>query len=344
VTESATVRFGHSVNVYFRADLASLRAERPFALTWTVGPEAQGTFAVVGAGLQEWTFNFEAERDQQYSETELIAAVRRGVGDPDLAVDILDVLRWDYEQAVTDTWRVGRTFFCGDSAHRFPPHGGFGMNSGVQDAENLAWKLAAVLDGRAAPILLDSYEAERIPFARSLVRTTDRVFEAFVGRGVFSRTVRSVFLPFVLPLALRFSAARRAQFRLVSQVRIAYRESPLSDGSAGGVHAGDRLPWVEGADNFAPLRSLDWQVHVHGTATPALREFATGAAPPLREWPWTPAARDAGLSRDALYLVRPDGHVGFARRAQDIEGLRAYLDRFGIADRAKRAAGVADHA
>jgi hypothetical protein len=217
------------------------------------------------------------------------------------------------------------------------------MNTGIGDAVNLAWKLAAVLGGRADPVLLDSYEAERIPFARSLVRTTDRVFEAFVGRGLFSRTVRSVLLPFVLPLALRFSAARRAQFRLVSQVRIAYREGALSDGSAGGVHAGDRLPWVEGADNFAPLRSLDWQVHVYGTATAALREFAEGATLPLHEWPWTPAARRAGLVRDALYLVRPDGHVGFARVAQAVEELRAYLDRFGIADRAKRSASVADH-
>ena len=125
------------------------------------------------------------------------------------------------------------------------------------------------------PVLLDSYEAERIPFARSLVRTTDRVFEAVVGRGVFSRLVRSVFAPFILPLALRFAAARRAQFRLVSQTRIAYRESPLSDGSTGEVHAGDRLPWVEGIDNFAPLTSLDWQIHVYGTASAALREFAT---------------------------------------------------------------------
>jgi 2-polyprenyl-6-methoxyphenol hydroxylase-like FAD-dependent oxidoreductase len=116
------------------------------------------------------------------------------------------------------------------------------MNTGIGDAVNLAWKLAAVLGGLAAPILLDSYQAERIPFARSLVRTTDRVFEAVVGRGQFSRLVRSVFAPFILPLALRFAVVRRAQFRLVSQVRIAYRESPLSDGSAGEVHAGDRLP------------------------------------------------------------------------------------------------------
>ena len=169
------------------------------------------------------------------------------------------------------------------------------MNTGIGDAVNLAWKLAAVLGGRAAAGLLDSYEAERIPFARSLVATTDRIFEAVVGRGCPARLVRTVFAPFVLPLALRFAAVRRAQFRLVSQTRIAYRASPLSDGSAGEVHAGDRLPWVEGADNFAPLASLDWQVHVYGTAAAGLREFA--------------AAREAAAPRMALD-ARPPGAPG----------------------------------
>jgi hypothetical protein len=231
---------------------------------------------------------------------------------------------------VADHFRGGRVFLSGDAGHVHSPAGGQGMNTGIGDAVNLGWKLAAVLGGRADPVLLGSYEAERIPFAQSLVRTTDRVFEAFVGRGVFSRMVRSVLLPFVLPLALRFSAARRAQFRLVSQVRIAYRESPLSDGSAGEVHAGDRLPWVEGADNFAPLVSLGWQVHVHGTAPAALRDYATGVKLPLHEWPWTEATRRAGLELDALYLVRPDGHIGFARREPDVAGLQTYLDRFGF--------------
>jgi hypothetical protein len=102
---------------------------------------------------------------------------------------------------------------------------------------------------------------------------------------------------------------------------------------AGAVHAGDRLPWVEGIDNYAPLRSLDWQLHVYGTATAALREFAPKSRLPLHEWRWTAAARRAGLRRDAVYLVRPDGHVGFARVAADVEGLRAYLGRFGVVGR-----------
>jgi 2-polyprenyl-6-methoxyphenol hydroxylase-like FAD-dependent oxidoreductase len=231
---------------------------------------------------------------------------------------------------VANRFRQGRVFLSGDAGHVHSPVGGQGMNTGIGDAVNLAWKLAAVLAGRADGCLLDSYEAERVPFARSLVATTDRIFEAVVGKGLLAKTFRTVFAPYVLPFMLRFSAVRRTQFRLVSQTRIAYRSSPLSDGSAGGTHAGDRLPWVEGADNYAPLKSLDWQLHVYGRAITALRELAAGARLPLHEWSWTRAVRRAGLARDALYLVRPDGHIGLARRGQDVEGLRAYLDRFGI--------------
>jgi hypothetical protein len=231
---------------------------------------------------------------------------------------------------VADRFRKGRVVLAGDAGHVHSPVGGQGMNTGIGDAVNLAWKLAAVLAGRADTSLLDSYEAERIPFAQSLVATTDRIFEGVVGKSLLARLVRTVFFPYILPFLLRFSAVRRAQFRLVSQTRITYRQSPLSEGSAGGTHAGDRLPWVEGADNYAPLKSLGWQLHVYGPAAAGLRAFAAGAKLPLHEWAWSGAARRAGLARDALYLVRPDGHIGFARRAQDVEGLRAYLARFGI--------------
>ena len=164
-TETGTGAFGHSVSAYVRADLSGLRAGRPFALTWTVDPSAEGTFGIAAADACEWTFTFAGDPARDYAETELAERVRAAVGDPGLAVEVLDVLRWDYEQAVTDRWRVGPALLCGDAAHRFPPHGGFGMNSGVQDAENLAWKLAAVLRWGAGEGLLDSYESERKPVA-----------------------------------------------------------------------------------------------------------------------------------------------------------------------------------
>lgn len=231
---------------------------------------------------------------------------------------------------VAEHFRQGRVFLAGDAGHVHSPAGGQGMNTGIGDAVNLAWKLAAVVGGRAKTDVLDSYEAERLPFARSLVATTDRIFEGVVGRGFAARTVRTVFAPYILPLLLRLAAVRRAQFRLVSQTRIAYRPSPLSDGAAGAVHAGDRLPWVEGSDNYAPLAALEWQLHVYGRAEAGVRDLAAAVRLPLHEWPWSEAAREAGLMENALYLVRPDGHVGFVRRSQDTAALQAYLTRFGI--------------
>ncbi|MCW2573042.1 MAG: 2,4-dichlorophenol 6-monooxygenase [Frankiales bacterium] len=164
-TETSTGVFGHSASVYFRADLSRFRRDRPFALTWTVAPGAEGTFGIAAADASEWTFTFAAEPDDDYGDAELQERVRSAVGDPDLDIEVVDVLRWDYEQAVTDRWRVGPVLFCGDAAHRFPPHGGFGMNSGVQDVENLAWKLAATIRWGASDDLLDTYQTERKPVA-----------------------------------------------------------------------------------------------------------------------------------------------------------------------------------
>ena len=301
-------------------DFTAYVAERTFCLAFPV--RQRGMFRFIGVVPEALRDRDDLQFEDVRGEVEQVTGTR--------VTKVNWFSAYRVHHRVADRFREGRVFLSGDAGHVHSPAGGQGMNTGIGDAVNLAWKLAAVLGGRANPILLDTYEAERIPFARSLVRTTDRVFEAVVSRGVFSRLVRSVFAPFILPLALRFAAVRRAQFRLVSQTRIAYRESPLSDGAAGQIHAGDRLPWVEGADNFAPLTSLDWQVHVYGTASAALREFATSVNLPVHQWPWTPAASHAGLERDALYLVRPDGHIGFARREPDVEALRAYLGQFGI--------------
>ena len=223
-------------------------------------------------------------------------------------------------------FRVGRCFLAGDAGHIHSPAGGQGMNTGIGDAVNLAWKLAAVVAGMAPVALLDSYEVERIAFARTLVATTDRAFEAVTGAGLGGRLMRTLVFPHVLPLLTGFTRVRRAMFRAVSQVRINYRHSPLSGGSAGEVVGGDRLPWAvcEGADNFAPLRAMAWQVHVYGLVTPQFAETTAALGTPLHVFAWGPAAERAGLAQDAAYLVRPDGYVALAQARQDGAALRAY--------------------
>ncbi|HWE24180.1 MAG TPA: FAD-dependent monooxygenase, partial [Myxococcales bacterium] len=227
--------------------------------------------------------------------------------------------------------RAGRCFLLGDAAHIHSPVGGQGMNTGIGDAVNLAWKLAAVLRGRAPERLLDSYEPERIGFARRLVATTDRVFQFVTKTGPLAAYVRVHVAPRVISSAFRARAVRRFLFRTVSQTAITYRASQLSEGRAGQVHGGDRLPWMQSSpDNFAPLESLDWQAHVYGTPTPGLSATCAARELPLHVFAWTPAAASAGLARDALYLVRPDGYVALADPSQSPAGLERYLDDRGV--------------
>jgi hypothetical protein len=121
-------------------------------------------------------------------------------------------------------------------------------------------------------------------------------------------------------------------FRTVSQTAINYRHSSLSAGVAGKIHGGDRLPWVKldpspsgYPDNFAPLASLDWQLHVYGNAAAPISSVCKAAGLPLHTFPWRDDMRAAGFGRDAVYLIRPDGYVGFADRDANAANLQKYL-------------------
>ncbi|HEY4996225.1 MAG TPA: FAD-dependent monooxygenase, partial [Aestuariivirga sp.] len=105
-------------------------------------------------------------------------------------------------------FNVGRVFLLGDAGHVHSPVGGQGLNTGLGDAVNLSWKLAAVLQSRASPALLQSYEPERIAFARKLVATTDRVFSLIVSGGIQARLMRNLIVPYLIPLLLKFAGFR----------------------------------------------------------------------------------------------------------------------------------------
>lgn len=233
---------------------------------------------------------------------------------------------------VADRFRHGRAFIAGDAGHIHSPAGGQGMNTGIGDAINLGWKLASVIQDRAAQAILDTYEQERLPFARTLVASTDRVFESVVAEGLRGRFVRTWLLPHLFPLVSHFRSGRRAVFDVISQIRIEYRDSALSAGKAGSVAGGDRLPWVasHGHDNFALLRSLDWQMHVYGQAAASLVEASARLKLPLHVIPWSDEAERQGLKRDAAYLIRPDGYVALAMPRQETQLLDDYAVRFSL--------------
>ena len=156
---------------------------------------------------------------------------------------------------VAQAFRRGRAFLAGDAGHIHSPAGGQGMNTGIGDAFNLGWKLAAVLRREATEALLDSYEAERLPFARRLVETTDRAFSFITANGPVAEIVRTGLAPRIMPLMAKLPVTREYLFRTISQTVLHYRHAPLNSGAAGRIRGGDRLPWVAlgGADNFAPL-------------------------------------------------------------------------------------------
>ena len=262
----------------------------------------------------------------------------------DVSKSVIERMRIDVERVnwfstyrvhhrVANHFRRGRAFLLGDAAHIHSPVGGQGMNTGIGDAVNLAWKLAAVLHGRADPALLESYEPERIAFARRLVATTDRAFTGVTSSSAIARLVRLHIVPVLFPLFFALATVRHFIFRMVSQTAVNYRGSSLSEGRAGTVLGGDRLPWVKAeldggnGDNFSPLTSLDWQVHVYGDAAPELRTMCDRRKLPLHTFRWSPEMRRIGLRRDAPYLVRPDGYVGLAADANgSATAIASYLD------------------
>lgn len=208
---------------------------------------------------------------------------------------------------------------------------------------NLAWKLTQTLRG-CDPAVLDTYEAERRPFAASLVNTTDRLFSAMTKPTVLARFVKTSLVPTVLPPLMGLNAVSRQFFLATSQIRLRYPDSPLSRGRAGNVRGGDRLPWVEldEGSNFAALQSLTWQVHVYGEPSSAMRAWCKHHGLALHTFPYTPKAARAGLTENALYLVRPDGYVGLAAAHFEPEVFETYAGRWlpGAAPSAGRSAAA----
>ncbi len=180
--------FSKSVTIYFRAQVESLMRERNLGVIMVVNPTLQGFFriekpyqsgflAVHGLGDPS---NPNSDVWTDISEEGYVELVRAGLGVPDIEVQIDDVMRWQASAEVADKFRAGRVLFVGDSAHVMPPYGGYGGNTGIHDAHNLAWKLAAVLGGMAGEELLDSYEQERQPVARF---TVEQAYTRYVLRA-----------------------------------------------------------------------------------------------------------------------------------------------------------------
>ncbi|MFD8636885.1 FAD-dependent oxidoreductase [Streptomyces sp. NPDC059533] len=162
----------HNVSVTFRSrGLADVVGDRRFIVCYLTKPDADGALLPVD-NAERWVFHApwhpdRGETMEDFTDERCAEHIRRAVGAPHLDVEITGKAPWHAAERVAERYGSGRVFLAGDSAHEMSPTGAFGSNTGIQDAHNLAWKLAAVLKGSAGPRLLESYEAERLPVARA---------------------------------------------------------------------------------------------------------------------------------------------------------------------------------
>jgi len=234
-----------------------------------------------------------------------------------------------------------RCFLLGDAAHVHSPVGGQGMNTGLQDAYNLAWKLALVVSGRAAAALVHSYEDERVPVANHLLKRTDRFFSIVVSDSWLVGLLRTRVMPKIMGLALRTATVQRIVFRTISQTGIRYRSSPLSEALASlpenGPRPGDRFPWLRLKfqpngrleDLFGKLDDTRFTLLLFGQAAPPRGIPELGDQFYIHEVP-SDRANDRELARvriprPSFYLLRPDGHIGLAGAGLDVAAARRYV-------------------
>ena len=240
-----------------------------------------------------------------------------------------------------ERFRDRRCFLLGDAAHVHSPAGGQGMNTGLQDAYNLGWKLALVVKQQADAALLDSYERERLPVAQRLLRTTDRIFRLLVSDSWVAGVFRTRIVARVMARAMTVERVRDAAFRTISQIGIRYRNSPLSEMLAnlpeGAPKAGDRFPWLHlklqpggpGEDLFRKLDDTRFNLLAIGQPAPPAAALGVGDLIRVHAIPDDPVnttelAR-VHITGPAFYLLRPDGHVGLAGRELEAAAVTRYL-------------------
>lgn len=234
----------------------------------------------------------------------------------------------------------GRCFLAGDSAHIHSPAGAQGMNTGIQDAYNLAWKMALVLRGQADGKLLETYNEERLENAKRLLETTDRMFQIAAGSEWFLAFLRTNVLPSVAQYILSFDSVKKFIFPLISQIGINYRHGSLSSHAGDEnfkIKAGDRMPYflTDGASIYDRLRQPKFHLLTcsnAGSDFQALKMELDGRFADLVDLSNIPldahVADIFGRDKPFYLLLRPDNYIGFISPDVSSGGLRPYLNEF----------------
>lgn len=332
-----------SVNVHFRADLRPWVEDRPAALYLIEQPKLRATFLTVN-GADRWGFPVHSLSAYGFTKENLtpgrcIDLVRQAVGVPDLSVEVLGINFWNCSAMVADSFRSGNVFLVGDAAHETTPSGGFGMNLGVQDAQNLAWKIAAVLHGEADAALLDSYEAERRPHALEVVQATLLNMQSFdrTKRQAEARLPRKEFLN---ERGLIFGA-RYQSLAVVPDGSNPPEVSDLVTEYVPSAHPGCRAPHVWLENKGERISTIDlfgrgfvllaapggsrWRSATNQKGLPRIDVRVLGEDLVDAENSWMAAY---GVEEGGAVLVRPDGYVAWRVASIPADPERALAEAF----------------
>ncbi|HEX3882971.1 MAG TPA: FAD-dependent monooxygenase, partial [Stellaceae bacterium] len=338
-----------SVNILFNADLRPWTAHRPAALYFVEQPDLRATFLTINAH-DRWSFLIHSLSHYGYTAGDFtpercMALIRQGVGIPDLPVKILGVSYWEAAAVVADRYRDGRLFLAGDAAHEMPPTGGFGMNTGVQDVQNLCWKLAAVLTEQTGPGLLDTYHAERQPLG--LVTTRNALENSLsMGRATRQDSAKLPRSEFLNEQGLIFGVSYESAAVIPDGSTPEPVDDPVTQ-YAPSARPGCRAPhvWLErGGERISTIdlfggrfvlltgpQGEAWQQAVAEVARPDRPELVAQIIggneirDPDGAWPTT-----YGLKEDGAVLVRPDGYVAWRAPtgvSTPVQALTAAFDR-----------------
>jgi putative polyketide hydroxylase len=341
--------FSNSITIYFRADVTKQLLGKPLSVIYINNPVLGGFFrmekncrrgflVVNTVGDPKVDPRAASDAAADISEKRLVEFVRAGVGVPDLAVEIEGIARWRATSDVARQFQVGRVFLAGDAAHLMPPNGGFGGNTGIHDAHNLAWKLALILKGTASPRLLDTYEPERKPAAKF---TVEQAYTRYVTRTA-PYLGASDFEPQAHDFNIELGYLYRSPAILSENGEDKGHEDPrLTFGRPGSraphvwlARGGEAvstidlfgrafvlLAGIEGAGwchaaraAAGRFRGLEVEAHCVGTA-------------PLRD-PELRFGEAYRLSGSGAVLVRPDGFVAWRAKAFDGNAVGALADAF----------------
>jgi putative polyketide hydroxylase len=336
-----------SVNILFHADLTQWVEHRPAALYFVEQEDLRATFLTIN-GRDRWGFLIHGPKQygwqpQDFTPEFCTELIRKAVGVPDLGVSVLGVNPWQASAIVSDRYRVGDVFLAGDAAHEMPPTGGFGLNTGVQDVHNLAWKIAAVLRGTADDKLLDSYHAERRPLGQIITQNS------LANALSMGRTARqSNVLPrpeFLNEQGLIFGACYQSTAVVPDGTPPVAVDDPVTE-YAPSARPGSRGPHVRLTRGDEQISTIDlfgphfvllagrdgdaWRRAAQGldTSWPPLIAFTVGKDGDLNDpdGDWHDAY---GVDPDGAVLVRPDGHVAWRSRSgasNPLEVLRGAFD------------------